>query len=163
MAIASLVIAVLGIIGVLAGLRQTYLARLRQFEARYVDRYWAILDGLSLAALSLADKPADENDEKVIRKYIFLCEDELQVRGLGYISDATYREWADGMLSQFAQPMFAGVWEKVQLEWASKEPGAFPFRHLGVLLQTADIAAGDPNSMIYPNRVLRGLTGGRHA
>jgi len=163
MVIAALVILILGITGLLAGLRQAYLARLRQFEAKYVDRYWAILDELSLSALSLANKEPDDADEKTIRKYIFLCEDELQMRRLGYISDATYQEWADGILSQFRQPMFAEVWEKVEQEGNAKEPGAFPFKHLDFLLERDDIDGGDPNKMILPARALRGLAVGRHA
>jgi hypothetical protein len=163
MAVAALVISVLGIIGLLTGLRQTYLARLRQFEEKYVERYWAILDGLSLPALSLTDQVVDEDDEKVIRKYIFLCEDELQVRSAGYISDSSYREWADGMLSQFRQPMFAEIWGKAKKEWdADERRAAFPFKHLDHLLDKDDIDDGDPNKMHLPARAFRGLTVGRH-
>jgi hypothetical protein len=163
MSVATLVVAILGFIGVLFALRQTYLARLRQFEAKYVQRYWAILDGLSLPALSLADRDADEDDKKAIRKYIFLCEDELQMRKNGYISDSTYHEWADGMLSQFKQPMFGKVWKEVRGEWDSKERGSFPYKLLRDLLDHDDIKRGDPNKMLTATRVVRGLAVGRHA
>jgi hypothetical protein len=163
MSVATLVVAILGFIGVLFALRQTYLARLRQFEAKYVERYWAILDGMSLSALSLADQVADEDDEKVIRKYILLCEDELQMRKIGYISDSTYDEWADGMLSQFKQPMFGKVWKKVRGEWDAKERGSFPYEHLSDLLDADSIRRGDPNKMLPAMRMIRGLTVGRRA
>jgi hypothetical protein len=42
----------IGVLGVVLGLRQNYRERLRQFETRYVERYWSILDKLSIDALS---------------------------------------------------------------------------------------------------------------
>ena len=86
----SFVVAIIGVVGLLFSLRQAYRARLRQFEEKYVERYWSILDSLSLAALSISDQLPDHDDEVTIRKYIFLCEDELQMRKNGYISDETY-------------------------------------------------------------------------
>jgi hypothetical protein len=107
----ALIISVFGFFGLLFSLRQTYRARLRQFEEKYVERYWSILDDLSLSALRMSDQEPDASEEKIIRKYLFLCEDELQMRKNGYISDSTYEEWADGMRDQLAQPMFKKVWE----------------------------------------------------
>ncbi|MGH3244740.1 MAG: hypothetical protein ACRDOI_00780 [Trebonia sp.] len=137
LSILTFVVAVVGVIGALFSLRQSYRARLRQFEEKYVQRYWAILDALSLAALSLSELPSSPEDERVIRQYILLCEDELQVRKAGYISDATYTEWADGMIGQLTQPMFAHVWEKIQEEATRPNRGAFPYENLRKLLTVA--------------------------
>jgi len=92
----------------------------------YVQRYWKILDDLSLDSLrgSSTDK-ISEADEKAIRSYILLCEDELELRKEGYIADSTYKLWADGMLSQLKQPMFQRVWQRIQKEAA--EPDTFPY------------------------------------
>lgn len=125
--ILSFVIAFVGVVGLLFSLRQAYRARLRQFEEKYVERYWDILGELSLAALSISDQSPGPDDELAIRRYIFLCEDELQMRGNGYISDATYYEWANGMVDQFSQPMFRHVWDRVRNEAREQQKQGAPF------------------------------------
>jgi hypothetical protein len=125
--ILSFIVAVIGVIGLLFSLRQAYRARLRQFEEEYVERYWSILDSLSLAALSISEQSTDHDDEVSIRKYIFLCEGELQLRKNGYISDATYYEWADGMLEQLRQPIFRKVCDQIQGKANQQKRGAFAY------------------------------------
>jgi hypothetical protein len=162
-----LVVAIIGVVGLLFSLRQAYRARLRQFEEKYVERYWSILDSLSLAALSISDQLPDHDDEMTIRKYIFLCEDELQMRKNGYISDETYYEWADGMLDQLQQPMFKEVWDRIQDEAKQHKRGVFPYENLRNLDATTekgmwDIAAlkrGDPLKQPATVRTIRGLKG----
>lgn len=92
----ALVVTAVGVIGVVVGLRQNYRERLRQFESRYVERYWKILDQLSLDAVrgELAGEIC-ESDEKAIRSYISLCEDELEMRHYSYIADSTYELWGE--------------------------------------------------------------------
>jgi hypothetical protein len=76
------------------GLRQSYRERIRQFESMYVERYWKILDQLSLKAIkALPTGRIGRADEKAIRSYILLCEDELQMRKNGYVSDSAYYAW----------------------------------------------------------------------
>jgi hypothetical protein len=166
--ILSFVVAVIGVTGVLFSLRQAYRARLRQFEERYVERYWSILDSLSLAALSIAKLSPDRDDELAIRKYIFLCEDELQMRKNGYISDSTYYEWADGMLDQFRQPMFAEVWNQVRSKAGEHKEGAFAYENLKSLLDSVagkenwirdDLKRADPLRSYTVVRAIRGLKG----
>jgi hypothetical protein len=161
----SLVVAILGLFGVLFGLRQAYRARLRQFEDKYIERYWSILDKLSLEALSLAEQDPKRSDEEAIRRYILLCEDELQARANGYISDATYFEWADGMLDQFKQPMFKEIWGKVYSEIMAGAPGEFPYDNLRILLEERNPRKDDPAlrrhpvRLSMPARAVRGLKG----
>jgi hypothetical protein len=101
----------------MAGLRQSFGERLRQFESLYVQRYWKILDQLSLEAVKASPaENAGREDEKAIRNYILLCEDELQMRRNGYISDSTYAVWADDMRDQLEQPMFKNIWAQVKEE-----------------------------------------------
>lgn len=166
--ILSFIVAVIGVIGLLFSLRQAYRARLRQFEEKYVERYWSILDGLSLAALSISDRSLDHDDEVTIRKYIFLCEDELQLRKNGYISDATYYEWADGMLEQFRQPMFTEVWDRIQDKGNQHKRGAFAYENLRCLLDAVagkdtwdreDLKQVDPLKRPAAVRTIRGLKG----
>lgn len=154
----SLVVTAIGVLGAVFGLRQSYLERLRQFELKYIDRYWVIIDRLSLDALRGAKGVALTNDdEKAIRSYFYLCEDELDMRGHGYITDDTYRIWASGIRVQLEQPLFAEVWKKVGNE-ADDEHG-YPFANLHELMAKP---AYDPLSMPTSARFVRGLKGSRH-
>lgn len=158
----ALIVSVFGFFGLLFSLRQTYRARLRQFEEKYVERYWSILDDLSLPALRVSDQEPNADEEKAIRKYIFLCEDELQMRKNGYISDSTYEEWADGMRNQLAQPMFKKVWEWIQNGGGPREVGAFPYENLRNLLEAQYYmsgTSGDPLKKHALARMIRGLKG----
>lgn len=148
----------LGLVGVMAGLRQSFRERLRQFESLYVQRYWKILDQLSLEAVKASPaEDAGRQDEKAIRNYILLCEDELQMRQNGYISDSTYAVWADGMRDQLEQPMFKNIWAQVKEE--TKEHHAFPYENLIKLLSEPTSEAGDPLTMSPLRRKIRGLAG----
>jgi hypothetical protein len=154
----ALIVTALGVVGVMFSLRQTYRERLRKFEEMYIQRYWKILDQLSLDALKGSDPPRiDAADEKVIRSYLFLCEDELEMRQHGYISDDTYKVWADGMRDQLLQPIFANTWKQVHEE--AKAHRTFPYEHLRHLLNSADSSTGDPLTMSPLRRRVRGLAG----
>jgi hypothetical protein len=161
--ILSFVVAVCGVLGLLFSLRQSYRARLRQFEAKYVERYWSILDDLSLEALSLSDSHPERDDQRAIRKYILLCEDELQIRNFGYISDSTNDEWAKGIRDQLTQPMFQEVWEGVVKEGTSEEDdGKSPYNYLTKLMTAENCKPGknyDPFNKPGLIRVIRGLRG----
>jgi hypothetical protein len=118
--------------------------------------------------MSIADQLPDLDDELAIRKYICLCEDELQMRKNGYISDTTYYEWADGMLDQFRQPMFKTVWDQVQSKAAGHTAGAFAYENLKFLLDSVagkerwdrtDLRRADPLKSHAVVRTIRGLKG----
>ena len=156
----ALIVTAVGVLGVVLGLRQNYRERLRQFETKYVERYWKILDKLSIEALSgyCPDK-ITEDDNKAIRGYILLCEDELEMRENGYIADNTYKLWADGIQSQFQQPMFEKIWKQVGEE--VEQHRTFPYIHLHRLLNEEGISDYDPLELKIPRwrRRLRGLAG----
>jgi len=67
----ALIVTAVGVLGVVFGLRQGYRERLRQFEEKYVERYWKILDELSLEAVRgpFSDE-VGRSDEKAVRSYI---------------------------------------------------------------------------------------------
>jgi hypothetical protein len=116
----ALVVTAVGAIGAVFGLRQSYRERLRQFEAMYIIRYWAIFDQLSLDVLKGGQShTVSEPDQRAIRAYIRLCEDELEMRAAGYIGDSTYAMWADGIVQQLRQPSFKAVWTEVLEESTS--------------------------------------------
>jgi hypothetical protein len=69
----------------------------------YVQRYWSLLDLLSLDALrGSVLVQICVTDERAIRAYIQLCEDELEMRESGYIADTTYHVWAEAICEQLS-------------------------------------------------------------
>lgn len=110
----ALIVTAIGVLGAVIGLRQSYRERLRQFEAMYVQRYWTILDKLSVEALK-GSHPDEisEGDEKAIRGYLLLCEDELEMRKNGYIADSTYELWADGISS--SNSLCSGMYSNLRI------------------------------------------------
>lgn len=159
----SLIVTAVGVMGAWFSLRQSYRERLRQLESRYVERYWKILDQLSLDALRATAKTKNPKvspcDERAIRSYIILCEDEVELRKNGYISDATYKEWTDGIRGQFLNPMFQKVWNQVWQDANDKQ--TFPYANLAHLLGERQEAGEpyDPLEMSDIKRITRGLKG----
>jgi hypothetical protein len=148
----ALIVTAVGVLAAVFGLRQSNRERLRQFEAMYVQRYWSILDQLSLDALAGSTKnPPSEADSKAVRAYLFLCEDELEMRGRGYIADTTYKIWADSAVTQLQQPIFQATWEQVLKE------STFPYKHLHNLCSQPQ--SYDPLAIGFVRRWVRGLTG----
>ena len=154
----ALIVTAIGVLGVLLSLRQSYKERLRQFEAMYVQRYWKIMDQLSLDALkgSSSDELI-ESDNKAIRSYILLSDDELEMRKNGYIADSTYVLWADGIRSQLGQPMFAKIWKQIETEVRKHDP--LPYIHLRRLLGPESVKDCDPLKASWWRHRLRGLSG----
>jgi hypothetical protein len=147
----ALIVTAVGVLAAVFGLRQSNRERLRQFEAMYVQRYWSILDQLSLSALDMsAADSISADDRKAVRAYLFLCEDELEMRGRGYIADSTYEIWSEAAKAQLKQPMFEEVWSQLTKE------AAFPYQHLNSLLSNP---AYDPLTVRFLRRWLRGLSG----
>lgn len=153
----SLVVTAVGVLGAMVSLRQSYLERLRQFELKYIDRYWAIIDRLSFRALSVSDADPTEDEERAIRSYFYLCEDEFDMRRHGYISDDTYWIWAPGIRTQLQQRMFSTVWKKIDKE--ARDEHGHRFVNLHALLAEENF---DPLSMSVPAKYVRGLIGIRH-
>jgi hypothetical protein len=102
--------------------------RLRQFESLYVRRYWTIMDELSLDVMRGTPQNGaalSERDEKAIRSYLRLCEDQLELRKEGWISDETWQMWRNGIDAQLQRPAFSTIWEEIRegVEKAAKEAG----------------------------------------
>ena len=109
--IASIATAI-GVYLAVIGLRQARVQRVRQFESMFVQRYWKLMDDLSLQAWQGMPRrrgrvaPADE---KAVRAYFQLCEDEMELRAEGWISTPTWKLWAKGIRHQAARWPFSVV------------------------------------------------------
>lgn len=78
--VASIATAFGVLIAVLA-LHAANLQRRRQFETIYVQRYWSLIDQLSLDAQKGRRRlNIEDSNEKIVRSYLRLCEDELGLR-----------------------------------------------------------------------------------
>jgi hypothetical protein len=148
----ALIVTAIGVLGVVVGLWQSNRQRLHQFEELYVQRYWTLLDRFSLNILkgSSADQITADED-RAIRSYFFLCEDELEMRAKGSISDSTYATWVSAIRQQLDQPMFGDVSSRI-----SKED-VFPYEYISQLLDKGKDY--DPCRMSLLRRWLRGLAG----
>ena len=81
--------------------RQTH----RGFEQLYVSRYWVLMDQRS-AHFAVTGR-ALRRDRPVVRGYLQLCEDEIDLRRLGRVTDNTWEFWARATLDQVAEPAYS--------------------------------------------------------
>lgn len=77
----------------------------REFEQLYVSRYWVLMDQRS--AHFAVTGHARKRDRPVVRGYLQLCEDEIDLRRLGRVTDNTWEFWAGAALDQVAAPAYA--------------------------------------------------------
>lgn len=100
-------------IGVVFGgvsLRNSQLQRHRQFESLYVQRYWTLTDRFTCKIVfGCGGEELSPEEEALVLAYLRLCEDQLEMRQLGWITKHTHRAWVKGMLLQLEQRPFAEV------------------------------------------------------
>ena len=100
----------------------------RQFESFYVQRYWTLMDRLSLDVMRgdvTTSSHLSPDDEKAIRAYLRLCEDELELREGGWISRRTWRVWHSGIRAQLRNPPFALVWKSLEANVTDRDQPDF--------------------------------------
>ena len=76
--------------------------RHREFENLYVQRYWSLLDRMS-DELYCGSRSDSREDTRTVITYLRLCEDEIDLRQQGFVSDQTWKIWAWGILEQLKQ------------------------------------------------------------
>ena len=100
----------------LVQLRQLRKQRVRDFEDLFVQRYWNIMDRLSLAAME-CDGPYDQtveaDDRLAVMAYLRLSEDELDLRAERWVSKDTWEMWRTGIASQLSRWPFDAIWKEV--------------------------------------------------
>lgn len=129
-------------------------ARVKTIEDAYIARYWQILDRFPALALVAVDGTACTAEElKAARLYLRLCEDELELRALGWVSGETWEQWRPGIRAQLNQ------WP-VAAEWALIRDGHRAPRQFS-LLRELDAAPDDavpPYDPYRPRRYIGWLT-----
>jgi hypothetical protein len=151
-AISQGIVALFVLIGV-AGLRQGRRQRIIAYEDRFEERYWSLMERLSLEALRAAvEAPAapydrQDSDLLVARSYFRLCETQLNVRASGWITDATWKLWEQGITNRMGRYPFNVAWREID------DPKLY--KHLRLFVN----GGGDPCRLWRPVRWWRGLTG----
>ncbi|MEW2518109.1 hypothetical protein [Actinacidiphila alni] len=136
MALAISLLAILIAVGALAhngleGRRH----HVRQIEEFYLTRYWRLLDDLPSDALICGDSSGQETaDQKAAyvrsaRLYLRLCEDELEIRERGMVSDDTWDDWVKGMNNQLDRWPVSIEWQNIR-DGALKQQTRKQFKHL---------------------------------
>jgi hypothetical protein len=111
--VASIATAI-GVLAAVAGLRASRRQRMRSFEQTYVDRYWTVMASLSLGASKGEVSGITDEDRRTIISYFRLCEDELQLRTLGWVGNSTWKIWGPGIRLQLRQQPFKAVWDEIK-------------------------------------------------
>ncbi|GAA1941716.1 hypothetical protein GCM10009775_36860 [Microbacterium aoyamense] len=70
----------------------------REFESLYIARYWELMDRRSFRWVSSGGPR--RADIVVIKGYLQLCEDEIDCRRIGRVTDSTWKFWRAAILSQ---------------------------------------------------------------
>jgi hypothetical protein len=102
-----------------AAVGQLYLLRKqrrRDFEDLFVQRYWGIMDRLTIEAIECKppkDRKVLPEDRRAVVSYLRLCEDELDLRAQNWVSADTWRIWHAGIASQLKRWPFDVVWKEV--------------------------------------------------
>ncbi|MFB6931406.1 hypothetical protein [Streptomyces chartreusis] len=79
-------------------------ARIKTIEDAYIARYWQILDRFPAQALVAEEGTTCTGEElKAVRLYLRLCEDEPELRQLGWVGRTTWQQWRPGIQAQLNQ------------------------------------------------------------
>jgi hypothetical protein len=124
--VATLIGVVAALIGVPVAVLQLRAAgkqRRREFEYLFVQRYWKIMDDLSLEAIECT-KPdggvVSSSDRTAVITFLTLSQDELDLRARRWISTDTWELWRVGMTTHLRRWPFDVVWKEVR----DRESGA---------------------------------------
>lgn len=102
--------------------------RHREFENLYVQRYWQILDRLPDRLYLNHEIRVPRRDERRLAvAYLRLCEDEVDLRKQGFITDRTWAIWSEGILAQLR----ANIYADSLAEHADLLPSLTQFAHSG--------------------------------
>lgn len=106
---------VVGLIALITSSAGAAKARVKTIEDAYVARYWQILDRFPAPALVAEDGPeCDPEELKAVRLYLRLCEDELELRQLGWVGGKTWQQWRPGIQAQLNQWPVVDEWAPIR-------------------------------------------------
>ncbi|WP_298585288.1 hypothetical protein [uncultured Kocuria sp.] len=103
-------------------LRAALYVRRREFEDIYVQRYWQISDRMDVTTRmsTFTQTPAwtDEDMEgvkgKLVWDYLSLCEDEVDLRRAGHITDETWAIWRTSISGAAGRFPYTAMFEAME-------------------------------------------------
>ncbi|MFE7580756.1 hypothetical protein ACFU5Y_04210 [Streptomyces gardneri] len=96
-------------------LGNTARSRVKQIEDDYVRRYWSILDKMpSDALVNSRPRRTSREARRAARLYLRLCEDEMELRAMGWVGKRTWTEWRSGIRAQLQQWPIDEEWERIR-------------------------------------------------
>ncbi|MET7830956.1 hypothetical protein ABZT23_40650 [Streptomyces sp. NPDC005386] len=112
----TLVAAGVALITLVTSSLSTARARVKAIEDAYVERYWQIIDRFPPEALVGQERiaPLSREECQTVRLYLRLCEDELELRQLGWVGRETWKQWRPGIWTQLRQWPVAGEWTPIR-------------------------------------------------
>ncbi|MFJ8406361.1 hypothetical protein ACIQ9K_38780 [Streptomyces microflavus] len=121
---------VIALIALFHSSRAAAKARVKTIEDAYIARYWQILERFPSSALVGEEKAdgasCDPEELRAVRLYLRLCEDELELRELGWVSTETWEQWRLGIRAQLNQWPVADEWALIR----DGQHGRNQFTHL---------------------------------
>ncbi|MFE9646396.1 hypothetical protein ACFYO0_20265 [Streptomyces sp. NPDC006365] len=146
---------VVGLIALITSSAGAAKARVKTIEDAYIARYWQILDRFPVPALVAEDGTACSDEElRAVRLYLRLCEDELELRQLGWVGSKTWQQWRLGIQAQLNQWPVADEWAPIR----DRQRAPHQFNLLRQLNATPDYDPYQPRPYIGRlTRLWRGL------
>lgn len=131
--------------------------RVRDFELSFIERYWTLCDRIRSPRSGRAGYSKLVVDERPdIELYLELCEDEVDMRRLGMISDYTWNVWREGIVSALEHEPYRTVW----LEIREVTTGRYAhLRDIDQRREAGTVHSYDPCDLRLWTRWLRGLAG----
>lgn len=149
------VVSVITMIAVLLGVLQIRYVNQqmhRELEMQYLERFWAVMDrrslGLKLEEAGSTGDQVSREDQAVLREYLALCEDQIELRKLGRVTDHTWGYWREDIRN---------MCQSETLRAALAREGQDHYPHLRELAGGEQGSQYDPLEMVKLRRLMRGL------
>lgn len=122
----------------------------RDMEMHFVDQYWQIMSKASTAwRLSyLLEPPSVPEDKRVVHEYLQLCEDEIDLRANGRVTDSTWFLWASAI---------ATIASIDHIEETIRKAPEIMYPRLRLMMQSSEPSKHDPLTRKTIWRRLHGL------
>jgi len=106
------IVATLGVFGIIVQIIGERRARHREFENMYVQRYWDLIGTLPIRFVQgHADYTPNDSQSIALCNYLLLCEDELDLRAKGFITDQTWEIWRSSIVGIAHDPILRDLIE----------------------------------------------------
>lgn len=127
------------------GFRISLYIRRREFEDIYIQRYWEILNRigprlrvqLMMGEDHILDREKDgvsDEELKALWDYLLLCEDEIDLRAQGNVTDETWAVWSSSICDSVRRfphrPMFLYIEKQFDEHPIATKPEERPFQQL---------------------------------